>query len=111
MTLCCDLADTMVVKVSHDEVPVPIHGDSYGNIELCNDAFTGLMTLLASAGQSVHMALWCDFADAMVATVSHNDVAAPINCDSRGTVELSNGRFSVSMAHFSSARQSSHMPL
>jgi hypothetical protein len=47
----------------------------------------------------------------MVATVSHNDIAASIHCDSPGQVELSIGLFSVSIALFTSACQSVHLTL
>jgi hypothetical protein len=68
------------------------------------------MAHFASACQSGHMALWCDSADTMVATVSHKEVAVPIHCDYsketvKETVELSNGPFSVSMALLARARR------
>jgi hypothetical protein len=66
------------------------------------------MALLASARQSGHKAMWRDLADTIVERVSHNDVAAPIHCDSTGKVELSNGPFFVSIALLVSARQSGH---
>jgi hypothetical protein len=57
------------------------------------------------------MAVWCDHADTMVVTVSHNDVAVPIRCESIGPVEQSNGPFSVSMDPYaaSAARYCGHL--
>jgi hypothetical protein len=47
----------------------------------------------------------------MVVTVSHDDVAVPIHCDSAGAGELSNDLLSVSMAVLASARQNGHIVL
>jgi hypothetical protein len=55
--------------------------------------------------------MWCDFADTMVVVVSHNDVAAPIHCDSTGPPELRNGPFSILMPPHVSACQSGHFAL
>jgi hypothetical protein len=55
-----------------------------------------------------HMALWCDLADTMVVPVNHNDVAAPIHCDSVWIAKLSDSPFSVSIAPLASACQSGH---
>jgi len=49
MTLWCDLADTMVALVSHDEIAVPIHYDSTGQVKLSNGPFYVFMALLAGA--------------------------------------------------------------
>jgi hypothetical protein len=106
-----DFADTLVGRVSHDDVAVPIHFDSTRLVELINGPLSVLMALLAIARHSGHVALWSDFADAMVARVSYDDVAVPIHCDSTGLVELSNGPLSVSMALRASARQSGHKTL
>jgi hypothetical protein len=106
--LWCDLADTMIFCVSYDDVAFPVHCDSRGLVELSNGPSSVLMALFASARQSGHKALWCDFADTAVARVSHDDVAVSIHCDSEWIVELSNGPFSVSMALLASACQSGH---
>ena len=52
MALWCDLTDTMVALVSHDDVAVPIHCDSMGMVELSNGSFSVSTALLASACQS-----------------------------------------------------------
>jgi hypothetical protein len=49
MALWCDLADTIVARVSHDDVPIPIHCESKGLVELSNGPFSVSMALLASA--------------------------------------------------------------
>jgi hypothetical protein len=46
------------------------------------------------------MALWSDLADTIVASVTHDDVAVPIHCDSTRKEKLRNGPFSVSMARY-----------
>jgi hypothetical protein len=97
LALWCDIVNTMVAIVSHDGVAVPIHCDSVGLVELSNSPFSVSLTFYASACQSGHMALWCDLADTMVVSVSHNDIPVPIHCDSTGISELSNGRYSVSI--------------
>jgi hypothetical protein len=108
----CDLADTVVTLVYHEDIPVPIQCDSPGSVELSSSPFSVLMALLAGARQSGHSALRCDLADTMVATVSHEDFPISIQCDSSGPVEPSNvGSFSVSMATLASARQSGHAAL
>jgi hypothetical protein len=110
--LWCDYADTVVVRVTHNDVAVPIHCDSAGFVELSNGPFSVLTAPFASARQNGHMALWCDFTNTLVARVSHNGIAIPIYCDPPGTVKLmSNGPLSVTMALLTSARQSGHMAL
>jgi hypothetical protein len=101
----------MVVRVSHDDVAAPIHCDSERKTELSKGPFSVFMTLLASARQSGHLALWRDYADTMIFRVSHNDVAALIHCNSTGPVELRNAPFSVLIALLASACQSGHKPL
>jgi hypothetical protein len=81
MALWCDFADTMADRVSHDDVPVPIHCDSTGGLKLSDGPFPVLITLYASARQSGHMALWCDLADTLVARVSHKYVPVSIHCE------------------------------
>jgi hypothetical protein len=83
MALWCDLADTMVARVSHNHIAVAIHCESTETVELSNGPFSVSMTYYAgSACQSGHKALWCDLADTIVARVSHDDIAIPIRCDS-----------------------------
>jgi hypothetical protein len=97
--------------VSYNDIAVPIHCDSAGFVELSNGPLSVSMAPFSSARQSGHMALWCDFADTMVACVSHDDVAVPVHCDSNGLVELSDGPLSVAMALRASARKSGHIAL
>jgi hypothetical protein len=111
MTLWCDLADSIIAHVTHDDVVVPIHCNLHGTIKLSNSPFSVAMALLACARQSGHMALWCDLVDTIVPRVSHNDVAVPIHCYSTGGVDLRNDPFSVTMTFLASARQSGHMTL
>jgi hypothetical protein len=111
MAMWCDLADTVVGRVRHDDVAVPIHYNFTGRVKLSNCPFTVSVAHLASACQSGHLALSCDLADTMVATITHDDVAVPIHCDSNGILELSNRPFSVSMALFAIAGQSGHVAL
>jgi hypothetical protein len=100
----------MVVTVSHHDAVVPIHYDPHGSVELSNSQIPVLMAVLASARQSGHMSLWCDFVDTIVVAVSHDDVPVPIQCDSIRIVELSNtGPFSVLMALLASARYCGHL--
>jgi hypothetical protein len=98
MALWCDHVDTMVARVSHKDVAVTIRCDPPGTVELSNGFFSVLMAPFTSTRQSGHMALWCDVEDMIVASVTHDDVAVPIHCDSNGNIELKNSPFSVSMA-------------
>jgi hypothetical protein len=84
MALRCAFADTMVVSVRHNDVPVTIHCDSAGMVELSKFSFSVLMAMYASACQIGHMALWRDCEDTMVDSVSHDEVAVPIHCDPMG---------------------------
>jgi hypothetical protein len=111
MALWRDFADTLVARVTHDDITFPIHCDSEWREELSNGTSSVSMALFASARQSGHLALWCDFADTVVARVSHDDVPVPIHCDSEWREELSNGTSSVSMALLASACQSGHCHL
>jgi hypothetical protein len=49
MALWCDLANTIVERISHADVPIPIHCDSSGLIELSHGSFSDPMALLAGA--------------------------------------------------------------
>ena len=98
----------MIFCVSYDDVAFPVHCDSRGLVELSNGPSSVLMALFASARQSGHKALWCDFTNTKVSHVSHKDVAIPIYCDPHGKSKVSNGPLSVSMALLASARQSGH---
>ena len=111
MTLRCDFADTTVERISHDDVTVSIHSNSTRIVEPRNGPFSVSMPLHASPRQSEHVSLWCDLADTMVVPVSHNDVTAPIHCDSAWIAKLSDSPFSVWMALLASARQSGHMAM
>jgi hypothetical protein len=111
LALLRDKADTMVVLVSYNDVILSVHCDSKGPVELSNGSFSVSMAPDASARQSGHLAMRGDLMDTTVQTVSHEDVAVSVYCDSTGILELSNGPFSVSMALFASARQSGHMAL
>jgi hypothetical protein len=108
----------VVSLVSHYSVPIRIHCDSLWAVELSQgESIPVPMAVPATARKSGHLALLCDHADAIVERVSHNDVAAPIHCDSTRKVnstrkvELTKDPFSVSMALLVGARQSGHMAL
>jgi hypothetical protein len=73
----------MVLRVSNNDVVVPVHCDSKGRVEHNHAPFSVSIALDASARQSGHFALWCDLADTVVETVSHDDIATLIYCDSR----------------------------
>jgi hypothetical protein len=47
------------------------------------------MPLPRNAHHSSHMALWCHLVDTIVETVSHNDVAVPVHCDSKAPLYMS----------------------
>jgi hypothetical protein len=79
----------------HNDVAVPVRSDSTGIVELSNFSFSISNSRFGTRScQSGHTALRSDEANTMViCSVSHNDIAASIKCDSTGIlVELSNVR-------------------
>jgi hypothetical protein len=93
----------MVAPVSHKDIPIPIHCDPgeifklhiIGPVSISIAYFT-------SARQCGHLTLRWDLADTMGKLVSHDDVPAPIHCDSSGTSEPRYNPFSDTMPIFTS---------
>jgi hypothetical protein len=51
MALWCDFADTLVPRVSHNDVVIPIYCDPHGLVELSNGPLSALMAVLTSSRQ------------------------------------------------------------
>eukprot|EP00959_Pyramimonas_sp_CCMP1952_P156713 3277606-Pyramimonas_sp.AAC.1 len=101
-----DLADAMVVRISHDDIAVPVHCHSAGAVRSSTGGAGSIsMALLASARNRGHQALRRDLADTMVFTVGHYYIAGPVHRHATGLVELNVSVVSVcSIALLAGAR-------
>ena len=104
---CCGyLADTVVVRVSHYDVAVAVHGHTGGAVELGGGTLAVSIAPLARARQCVNYTLRRDSADAMVAVVGHDDITATVYRHSPWKVETSScGPLTILVASLSYACQ------
>mmetsp|Transcript_41248 Transcript_41248/g.69032 ORF Transcript_41248/g.69032 Transcript_41248/m.69032 type:complete len:221 (-) Transcript_41248:336-998(-) len=87
--LRCDLADAMVARVGHEQIPVTIQRDSVRLVELGLVAHAVLKAAHPAAVLRHHLPLGCHLVDTMHPRVDDYQVAIAIDYDSHRTKKMS----------------------